>query len=118
MRKIATYGFLFAFLGTIVYIISHFSQKEELSFFQAKDKRIHYVGRFDFSDNQDPKTWAPGSYFEFVAQGTSCDLIVEDEVKFGNTHNYLEIVVDHCITKRIKLNSKINRIHLFKNLNY
>jgi lysophospholipase L1-like esterase len=116
MRKIATYGFLFAFLGTIVYIIFHFSQKEELSFFQAKDKRIHYVGRFDFSDDQEPKAWAPGVYLEFVAQGTSCELVVEDEVKFGNTHNYLEIVVDHRITKRIKLSSKINRIQLFKGL--
>lgn len=116
MRKIATYGFLFVFLGAIVYVIYHFSQKEAQTFFHANDKRIHYVGRFDFSENLEPKTWAPGTYLEFVAQGTSCDIIVEDEVKFGKTHNYLEIVVDHHLTKRIKLNSKINRIQLFKDL--
>jgi hypothetical protein len=68
MRKIATYGFLFAFMGTIVYIIFHFSQKEVPSFFQANDKRIHYVGRFDFSENQEPKVWAPGAYLEFVVK--------------------------------------------------
>ena len=116
MRKIATYAFLLAFLGTIVYVIFHFSQKEAQTFFHANDKRIHYVGRFDFSDEQEPKAWAPGVYLEFVAQGTSCELVVEDEVKFGNTYNYLEIVVDHRITKRIKLSSKINRIHLFKDV--
>ena len=116
MLKIATYAFLLAFLGTIVYVIFHFSQKEAQTFFHANDKRIHYVGRFDFSDEQEPKAWAPGVYLEFVAQGTSCELVVEDEVKFGNTYNYLEIVVDHRITKRIKLSSKINRIHLFKDV--
>ena len=114
MRRIAIFVFILFFLGTTVFIVLHFWQKEEISFYEANDERIHYVGRFDFSDKDSPKAWAPGTYLEFESEGTSCEIVVEDEVKFGNTHNYLEIVLDHGKTKRIRLGSRINRIQLYK----
>jgi len=96
----------------LVYVVYHFQSKEETSFFRGSDKRIQYVGRFDFSDKQAPKTWAPGAYLEFDCIGTEAFITIEDELKFGKTHNYIQLVVDGQ-SKRIKLKGKVNRLSLF-----
>lgn len=96
----------------LAYVVYHFQSKEETSFFLGGDKRIQYVGRFDFSDEQAPKTWAPGAYLEFDCIGTEAFITIEDELKFGKTHNYIQLVVDGQ-SKRIKLKGKVNRLPLF-----
>jgi lysophospholipase L1-like esterase len=107
--KIASVCILTSLLAFVVY---HFQAKEETSFFLGNDKRIQYIGRFDFSDEGSPKTWAPGAYLEFDCIGTEGFITIEDELKFGKTHNYIQLVVDGR-SMRIKLNSKLNRVQLF-----
>jgi hypothetical protein len=107
--KIAIVCLLTSLLAFVVY---HFQSKEETSFFLGSDKRIQYVGRFDFSDEQAPKTWAPGAYLEFDCIGTEAFITIEDELRFGKTHNYIQLVIDGH-SKRIKLKGKLNRIQLF-----
>jgi hypothetical protein len=94
------------------YVVFHFHYKEESLFYQGNDSRIRYVGRFDFSDGHTPKAWAPGAYLEFDCIGKEGIITIEDEQKYGNTHNYIQLVVDGH-SKRIKLNGKVNRITLF-----
>ena len=94
------------------YVVYHFQSKEEMQFFQGDDSRIRYVGRFDFSDVHSPKVWAPGAFLEFDCIGTEGFITIEDELKFGKTHNYIQLVVDGR-SMRIKLNSKLNRVQLF-----
>jgi hypothetical protein len=96
----------------LVYVVYHFQSKEETTFFHGSDKRIQYVGRFDFSDEQAPKAWAPGAYLEFDCIGKEAFITIEDELKFGKTHNYIQLVVDGH-SKRIKLKGKVNRLSLF-----
>ena len=67
---------------------------------------------FDFSDEHAPKTWAPGAYLEFDCSGAEAFVTIEDELKYGKTHNYIQVVVDGE-SKRIKLQGKVNRVPLF-----
>ncbi|MCG2614385.1 GDSL-type esterase/lipase family protein [Terrimonas sp. NA20] len=65
-----------------------------LNFYQADDPLIRYTGRIDFSDKLKPKFWQPGVYIEWAFEGDSCILILEDEMLWGDSHNYFELVVD------------------------
>ncbi len=107
--KIAIFCLITSLLAYVVY---HFQSKEETTFYLGSDKRIQYIGRFDFSDEHAPKTWAPGAYLEFDCIGTEAFVTIEDEIKFSKTHNYIQIVVDGQ-SKRIKLKGKVNRLPLF-----
>lgn len=112
MMKILKIAIVCLLTSLLVFVVYHFQSKEKTTFFHGNDKRIQYVGRFDFSDKQSPKTWAPGAYLEFDCIGTEGFITIEDELKFGKTHNYIQLVVDGQ-SKRIKLKSKVNRVQLF-----
>ncbi len=62
--------------------------------FGADDKRIQYTGRVDFTDPKRPKFWSPGVYVQARFQGSDCAVVINDEVLYGTSHNYLEIAVD------------------------
>jgi hypothetical protein len=94
------------------FVVYHFQSEEQKQYFQGDDSLIRYVGRFDFSERHAPKVWAPGAYLECHIYGKKAVLIVEDEQKFGNLHNYIEVIVDGHL-KRIRLKGKMNRIVLF-----
>lgn len=38
--------------------------------------------------------WQPGVYIGFSFMGNNCEIILNDEVLWGNNHNYIELVVD------------------------
>jgi hypothetical protein len=77
-------------------------KKGTIHFFPANHKNIRYTGRIDFSDPLKPKFWAPGVYIEAKFIGETCEIIVNDEVKWGSNQNYLHIVVDGAIQKRVQ----------------
>lgn len=85
-------------------------------FFEADNKNIQYVGRIDFSDPKKPKFWAPGVYIKAKFKGPTCEVIINDEVLWGNSHNYLEIVIDDKIFSRIQTKEKINTIKVAESL--
>ena len=59
------------------------------NYYSADDNRIQYVGRFDFSDPENPKTSYPGAYIKFRFTGTYCDLTF-----MTDTILYLSIEID------------------------
>ena len=77
--------------------------QEKLSFFPADHSFIQYTGRIDFTNPKLPRFWQPGVYFNTKFSGTSCEVILNDEVLWGTNHNYIEVVVDG---KPIRLQTK------------
>ena len=102
-------------IGLLIYICLLF-KKSPLKFYSGGDNLIHCVGRFDRTEPTAPKVWAPGAYIEFKFKGNFCEIELEDELRFLIHHNFIEVVIDGGIPKRIKLKDKYNRINIGKNL--
>ncbi len=86
--------------------------KNQTKFYAASNPVIQYTGRIDFSNHELPRFWAPGVYIEACFKGTTCEITINDEMKWGNSHNYVSIVVDDQPVIRMKLTDKINVIKL------
>jgi hypothetical protein len=71
--------------------------------FPADDNHIQYMGRIDFSNPKSPRFWSPGVTVRAKFRGSSCELLVRDEVIWGKDHNYVEIVIDDREPYRIQL---------------
>ena len=82
--------------------------KSQLKLFKADDLNIQYVGRIDFSNPQQPRFWNPGVYITAKFKGSKCEILVNDQVLYGNNHNYLEIIIDGKNPYRIQLKDKVN----------
>jgi len=95
---------------------AHKESANELKFFGAENKNIQYTGRIDFSNPGKPRFYQPGVYLKAAFEGTSCSFIVNDEVLWGKSHNYLQVVVDDTLLFRIKTKSHIDTIDIVKNL--
>ncbi|MEO6151193.1 MAG: GDSL-type esterase/lipase family protein, partial [Mucilaginibacter sp.] len=80
------------------------------SFYKASDKNFQYFGRIDFSHSELPRYWAAGVYIKANFSGTSCQIVINDEVIYDKDHNYISIIVDNLPVKRIKLTQKRNVI--------
>lgn len=87
----------------------------ESTFYGAADKRFRYTGRIDFTNPQLPRFWAPGTYIEAKFTGLFCKIEINDEVLWGNSHNYIDIVIDGA-RKRIQTTGKSNTIIAAENL--
>ena len=84
--------------------------KNSLQFFKADNPFIQYTGRIDFSNPALPRFWSPGVYIKAKFRGTVCEIILNDEVLYGNNHNYVEIVIDNKKLFRIQTSGKNNTI--------
>jgi hypothetical protein len=91
------------------------AQTSSLSFFAADDPNIQYIGRIDFSNPKLPRFWQPGVYITAKFKGSTCDVILNDEVLWGKNQNYLEIVVDDKPV-RLQTKSKRDTIRVAENL--
>lgn len=87
----------------------------QLNFYPSNDPQIRYTGRVDFADPLHPRFWQPGVYIEWQFEGKDCDLIISDELLWGSSHNYLEIVVDGK-AKRIQMHSLKDTVRIAKDL--
>ena len=85
-------------------------------FFEADNTLFQYTGRIDFSNPKSPRFWTAGVYIQARFEGTSCEVIVNDEVLWGNSHNYLMIIIDNRPPLKIKLTGRNNTIASIKGL--
>src|SRR5882724_2902539 len=92
------------------------SEQHTLKFLPADNPAFQYVGRIDFSNPKLPRFWQPGIYIATQFEGTSCSLILNDEVLYGNSHNYVDIVVDDNKRIRYKMTGKTDTILAAKDL--
>ncbi|MDN5287539.1 MAG: acetyl xylan esterase [Mucilaginibacter sp.] len=89
---------------------------DHLKLYKANNANIQYVGRIDFSNPLKPRMWAPGVYIKARFKGEKCELLINDEVQYGKTHNYLEIAVDNNKPYRIQTTGKTNVITVAEGL--
>lgn len=89
--------------------------KSDITFFEADHTFIQYTGRIDFTNPKLPRFWQPGVYITIKFSGTSCDIILQDEVLWGKNQNYLEIVVDGKAV-RLQTKGKRDTIQIANNL--
>jgi len=87
----------------------------KLSFFDAANPYIQYTGRIDFSNPILPRFWQPGVYIDVKFSGSSCEVILNDEVLWGTNHNYIEVVVDGIAT-RLQTKKQTDTIEVAKGL--
>jgi lysophospholipase L1-like esterase len=107
------------FLFVIFFLVANdnrcFAQRNALDFFPADHPYIQYTGRIDFTNPKLPRFWQPGVYITAKFVGTSCEIILNDEVLWGTKHNYLEMVVDGKPV-RLQTRSKHDTINIAQNL--
>jgi lysophospholipase L1-like esterase len=88
----------------------------KIKFFAANHKNIQYVGRVDFTNPLTPRFWASGVYILTRFKGPTCRVILNDEVLWGNNHNYLAIVVDNQPPVRLQMKGKTDTITVARGL--
>ncbi len=86
-------------------------QGKKLNFYSPDHPFIQYTGRIDFSDPLLPRFWQPGVYITFLFKGNECEIVLNDEVLWGNNHNYIELIVDGK-EYRLQLKSKSDTLSL------
>ena len=80
--------------------------------FEADNALYQYTGGIDFTNAKKPRFWTAGVYIKAKFKGTSCELHINDEVLWGNSHNYLEIIIDDQKPFKLKLKEKIFHSYL------
>jgi hypothetical protein len=68
--------------------------QSRLSFFSADSELIRYTGRVDFSNAKLPRFWQPGVYVTAAFSGPVCEVLLNDEILWGKSHNYVSVSID------------------------
>ena len=100
---------------------------ENEKWISAFDKKIHYCGRIDFTDDRGPIMYYPSSNAAFRFSGTSCKLVIENKKVWWD--NYIGCVIDgvqycyklanegeECIVLAENLEDKEHSLLLFKRM--
>ncbi|HYF70543.1 MAG TPA: SGNH/GDSL hydrolase family protein [Ohtaekwangia sp.] len=98
----------FAIFVLVIFCFPTSAQQIE-SFFEADHPLIEYTGRIDFTNPKQPRFWQPGVYIQAKFKGSRCEIIINDQVLWGNSHNYISVVVDGTV-KRIQTRGQTNTI--------
>ena len=64
------------------------------NFHNADNPLIQYYGRIEKINPVLPRFWSPGVYIKAKFEGEICNVFLNDEVLYGNVHNYIEIIID------------------------
>ncbi len=64
-------------------------------FYSADDSLIQYVGRIQKTNPSLPRFWSPGVYIKAKFKGPNFSFFLNDQVLYGNVHNYVEIIIDN-----------------------
>ncbi len=114
MKRTTLLGSCLAALLPLFLVSVHYAQgaltTDTLPLIEADSKDIHYVGRVDFTNPKLPRFWAPGAYVQAKFRGTRCDVVLNDEVLYGSSHNFVEIAVDDQKPVRVQTTGKTNII--------
>lgn len=107
MKRVVLFSLLF--LWVLASLQARANTK--LNFYSPDHPFIQYTGRIDFTDPLLPRFWQPGVYIAFRFKGNECEIVLNDEVLWGNSHNYIELVVDGK-EYRLQMKSKCDTISL------
>ena len=89
---------------------------DSLKLFTGDNSYFQYTGRIDFSNPKTPRYWMPGVYVKARFTGSSCIVLLNDEMLYGKFHNYIEIAIDNNKPVRQQLTGTHNEIEAAKGL--
>ena len=84
--------------------------KESKMYYSPYDSLIQYTGRIETENVTLPRFWSPGVYVTTKFKGDLCEVFLNDEVLYGNSHNYIEVIVDDLEPVRLQTKWKNNKI--------
>lgn len=93
-----------------VTIIESQTQPQFKLFHNADSSLIQYTGRVERENVSLPRFWQPGVYFTAKFNGAECEVFLNDEVLYGNSHNYIEVIVDTMKPVRLQTKGRSNEI--------
>ncbi len=85
---------LFSFLLSCLLFAAAAKAQSPVKYYAADHPNIQYTGRIDFTNPLLPRFWQPGVYISFRFTGNECELLMNDEMLWGNNHNYIQLIVD------------------------
>lgn len=91
------------------------AQKDGSKNYAANHPNIRITGRVSDEQPQLPRFWAPGVYIEFAFRGDTCTVLLGDEMKWGASHNCVEIQVDNEPSYKVWLKEKDNVLRIVAN---
>lgn len=74
------------------------------------DDTLTFIGRLDKTDSLGPRQWGAGTYFTFAFCGDGAEVDIADNRLYGETYNFLEVVLDGDTIGRVKTDALLNRI--------
>lgn len=92
MSKVSSVLFVLMVIGA--FFISAEGKAPALKLFTANNKLFQYTGRIDFSDPIKPRFWSSGVYVKMRFKGKGAEVVVNDQMLYGNSHNYIDITID------------------------
>jgi hypothetical protein len=81
-------------------------------FHPANDPLLQYTGRIKTKNVPFPRFWSPGIYVKAKFYGKICDLFLNDEELYGNSHNYIEVILDERKPQRLQTKWKKNVVRI------
>lgn len=79
-------------------------------FYAPNNSSIQYTGRIEKTTKSLTRFWSPGVYIKAKFKGNICKIYLNDEVLYGNVHNYFTIIIDDNQPVRLQTKNATNSI--------
>lgn len=109
--SILTFTSLSAQKNLNIPIVDAVPAQESSMYHGSGNPLIQYTGRIE-TENGLPRFWSPGVYVTAKFNGDLCEVFFNDEVLYGNSHNYIELIVDDLEPVRLQTKWKNNKIKI------
>ena len=69
-------------------------------YYRPANSLIQYTGRIETKNVSLLRFWSPGAYVTAKFEGNFCEVFLNDEVLYGNFHNYIEVAIDQLLSDK------------------
>ena len=77
-------------------------------FHNSENSLFDFTGRIE--NNELKRFWQPGVTVTMKIKGSLCEVFLNDEELYGNSHNYIEVIVDAMKPVRLQTIAKNNKL--------
>jgi hypothetical protein len=113
-RSSSIHSAIYTFVLPPILFLSSFMA--DLTTYPANDERIHIMGRHEVDSNGSIKFGASGVSFYFRFEGTTLEIELEDEFRYGNANNIFTVILNGEETHRFKIQPGQSRFTLANDL--
>ena len=95
-----------------IFIVEAKPVQESKMYHSRDNSLIQYTGRIERENVSLPRFWSPGVYVKAKFNGDLCEIFLNDEVLYENSHNYIEVIIDNMEPVRLQTKWKNNTIKI------